>query len=77
MARQPSERARLEVLLEDIQTRVRVVAEGHSTLSRQMEEILAELKGVRAELGQRIGFVEAAVSELSARFGEHLSAHTA
>lgn len=63
--RQPSKQARFEVLLEKMQSDIRVVAEGHSGLKRQLGE-------VRDELKQQMGLLETVVRD---GFQENRLAH--
>ena len=82
MARQPSERARFEVLLEELRGGFRTVAEGHSLLVARMDRFEQRMNGVGQRMDQqfaaviqRIGFVEAALLELGQRFTVHEQLH--
>ena len=89
--RHPSERRQLAVLLEHLQSQLQVVAEGHGGLEAQITALDQKVTALDqkvdhgfATLGQRIGFVEAAVLDvrgeirsLDQRFDEHLSPHAA
>lgn len=58
MTRQPSERARFEVLLEEVRDHVRTLAEGHSLLDAKMDRL-----GQRFDrLEQRVGTLETVVA---------------
>ena len=57
MADEPRRQSRSTVLLEEIQSEVRKVAEGHGTLVRGQHELRTEI----AQLNLRIGQVEQAV----------------
>ena len=61
MTRQPSERARFEVLLEEVRSQFQVLAEGHSGLRQTNESIDKKIDRTREALELRIGFVESAV----------------
>lgn len=82
MTHQPSEQTRVEVLLEEVRSQYRLLADGLSLLdakvdrlARQMHERFAmadqQLVAVTQHLTQRIGSVETAVLELS----QHMTAH--
>ena len=77
-----SKRNRSAVLLEDIRSEVRKVAEGHGTLVRGQQEFRAEI----AQLHLRMGQVEdaviqgfknarASIDALTARFDAHEHTH--
>ncbi len=78
MARRPSEQARFEILLEQMQSDLRTVAEGHGGLKQQIEDLTHHVTRLDqkivgldqkvehgfATLGQRVSFVEAAVLDV-------------
>jgi hypothetical protein len=75
------ERARFEVLLEQINDRVGVIAEGHGALNARMDTVSSRLEGLgndlqvfRHEVGQRFAGVETRLDRVEA----HLkNGHTA
>lgn len=91
MAEQQDDRVQFAVLLEDVRSGLRTVAEGHTVLNQKIEREVAQLG---QSLGSRIGPLETAVRDgfrdlrtelggvrteirdLRVRFEEHLSAHT-
>lgn len=90
MERQPSEKERFEVLLEEVRHELRVVAEGHGTLDQKIDRMAQELSMGQAGLDQKIdlmaqalskkmdvGFAEAkaAIQTLAKQFQEHERVH--
>ena len=78
MAKTPRKKERYEVLFEEIESKVQLVLEGHSTLNQKIEALRQDVGGVKEELGH----VEQAVTEnnrrlelLINRFEAHNHAH--
>ena len=72
MVREPSDARRSAVLLEDIRSEVRKVAEGHEVLARGVNRVETSL----GELHQRFTLVEQALGKLVGRMDLHEHSHT-
>ena len=64
MKKQLSERARFEVLMEDVQSQLKIVAEGHSGLDRRMDSLDRKIDSVSEALEQKIGSLDQKVIRL-------------
>jgi hypothetical protein len=51
------EKERFEILLEEVRDNVKLVAEGHSTIRREMQEMKTELKADIKEVNNKLEFV--------------------
>ena len=74
MVSEPRRRNRSAVLLEDIRSDVRKVAEGHSTLVRGQQELRAEIAEHSARVGQLERAVIGGFREVRATLAEHTHA---
>ncbi len=70
------ERARLEVLLEDVLSKVGAIAEGHGALSDQLGTLNARVAGVDAKVDRLAGevvFLRTDLSQFKTDTGERLT----
>lgn len=74
MVSEPRRRNRSAVLLEDIRSDVRKVAEGHSTLVRGQQELRAEIAELRARVEQLEKAVIDGFRDVRASIAEHTHA---
>ncbi len=60
MRREPSERERFEVLMEQVRRELEIVAEGYVTLDRKIDHVATNLTGEIGELRteMRLGFTQ-------------------
>ena len=80
MGKEPRKKERYEVLYEEIESQVKLVLEGHSTLDQKIERMDAKIDSSTHEISRKLemGFanVMKEIRQLQERFDIHERAHT-
>lgn len=75
MAKMAKEKERFEMLLEEVRDSVKLVAEGHVTIRREMQEMKNELKEDIKLVDDKLGFVAKQLGNKIDKIDQKLDEH--